>query len=300
MTIRELLNKAEKKLPKSTSPNLDAEVLLSHVLDKPKTYLLANPNDQISPKTEKQFSTLVARRQSGWPVPYITNQKEFYGRKFFVDKNVLIPRPETEELVELAIKTLKNKKNLKILDIGTGSGNIIISLARNLESNTIARSEATKQSNPRSPRGLRPLAMVNLYFASDTSKAALKVAKKNAKLHKTSILFKQSDILKGWKDQSFDVIIANLPYLEKETDSSTKFEPKTALIAKKKGLALYEDLFTQVSTLSPQPSTLFLEIGHDQGKQIKKLAARLLPAFETKIYKDLSKFDRYAMLKSQT
>jgi release factor glutamine methyltransferase len=152
----------------------------------------------------------------------------------------------------------------------------------------------------------KKLGAKNRYFASDISPAALKVAKKNAEHHKTHVLFKQSDILKAWKNQHFDIIIANLPYLDRETDASTKFEPKLALIADKKGLAVIEELFkTLPSTLRPHPSVLFLEIGHDQGEALKKLAKKYLPAspeggpaFETKIYKDLSGHARYAIIQS--
>lgn len=273
MTIHELINLATKKLSKvSTSPSLDGEVLLSHVLDKPKEYLLANPDKQINPKIEKQFKILLTRRATGWPVSYITKTKEFGKLQLYVDKNVLIPRPETEGLVELVLKMIDRNKPLRILDIGTGSGNIIISLAK-----------------------LLPIAS-SLFFASDISPKALAVAKKNAKLHKAKITFKQGSLLKPWSKQRFDVIVANLPYLEKETDPSTRFEPKGALIAKKKGLGLFEEFFNQLYTLSPIPYTLFLEIGLTQGPAIKKLAKKFLPDFQTKIYKDLFGKTRYVVL----
>ena len=271
MTISEALNKATKKLSQGTSPALDAEVLLSHLLDRPKEYLHINSDKQLSSKIEKQYFELVARRNSGWPVAYIRNNKEFFGLEFYVDKNVLIPRPETEELVGSIIDALKDKSGLNILDIGTGSGCIIISLAKNLARN-------------------------NQYFASDISQPALRIAKKNTTNHKVKVSFKQSDLLTNWKNQRFNVIVANLPYLTKRTHASTKFEPTNALIAANKGLSLFEKLFKQIPSLKPLPSTLFLEIGHDQSESIKKLAAKLLPAYETKISKDLSGRVRFASL----
>ncbi len=281
MTIRESLIQAAKKLKKSksASPELDAEVLLSYVLNKSKADIFGLMAKRVEKGREKKFFNLINKRALGWPVAYLTKEKEFYGLKFYVDKNVLIPRPETEGLVELILEKLKSpafakastdrQKNLKILDIGTGSGCIAVSLAKNLPGK---------------------------FFASDVSSVAIKIAKKNAKLHKVAIIFKQGSLLEPWKNQNFDIIIANLPYLTKRTDPSTKFEPTKALIGAKKGLALFEELFKQVYHLSPITYNLFLEIGHDQSKQIKKLAKIYLPEFETKISKDLSGRARFAVL----
>ncbi len=285
MTIHELTKLAIKKLPLGNntparsgkrsvsggSPALDGEVLLSFVLGKPKEYLAINPKKKVDEKIEKKYLTLLNRRLLGWPVAYLVKEKEFYNLKFYVDKRVLIPRPETEGLVDLVLEKVKNKKSkLKILDIGTGSGNIIISL--------------TKKTR------------THQYFGSDLSPKALLVAKKNARLHKTKVTFKQGDLLEPWKNKSFDILIANLPYLHRESDPSTKFEPKGALIAAKKGLALYEKLFKQIRPLEKPPQFIFLEIGRDQGRLIKKLAKKFLPAYETKIHKDLFGRTRFAIL----
>jgi release factor glutamine methyltransferase len=283
MTIHDLIKIAKKKLTNSTSPVLDGEVLLSFVLKKPKEYLLANPKKQITGRLEKTYFRLINKRLLGWPVAYLVKHKEFYGLDFYVDRHVLIPRPETEGLIELALDQIKNlreqlktDKPLKILDLGTGSGCIIISLA--------------KYNDTRYP-GPRPR-----FFASDISPQAIKVARKNAKTHNTKVTFAEGSLVAPWGNQKFDIIVANLPYLNRETDPSTKYEPKGALIAAKKGLALYEQLFRQIRSLSPLPSTLLLEIGRDQGHLIKKLAQKYLPAYETKIYKDLFGRTRYASL----
>ncbi|MBX4205472.1 MAG: peptide chain release factor N(5)-glutamine methyltransferase [Candidatus Doudnabacteria bacterium] len=275
MTIHDLLKLAAKKLTNSTSRELDGEVLLSYVLKKPKEYLFANPYKKIAPKLEKTYLRLINRRLLGWPVAYLVKHKEFFGLDFYVDKNVLIPRPETEGLVELALDTLKiENRKWKILDVGTGSGCIIISLAKNLSS-------------------LHPAPSI-LSFASDISPQAIKIAKKNAKKYKVKVTFGDGNLLEPWGGEKFDVIVANLPYLSRETDASTKYEPKGALIAAKKGLKLYEELFKQASRLQPQTSHLFLEIGRDQGRLIKNLAKKYLPDYRTKTYKDLFGRTRYA------
>ncbi len=304
MTIRELVKLGIKKLSKiSDSAPLDTEVLLSHVLDQPKEYLVTNPNQTVDSKLEKKFLTLLSRRRSAWPVAYLTHQKEFYGLRFYVDKNVLIPRPETEGLVDLVLQYYKNvrstksvvHKKINILDLGTGSGCIAITLAKFFSppfKGEIKRGSQRDETSP-SP-SLKGGVSV---FASDISYKGISVAKKNAKLHQVQITFKQGSLLKPWKNQHFDIIVANLPYLATRTHASTKFEPTSALIASKKGLGLYQKFFEQIaSPLYPHPSTLFLEIGSDQAQQIKKLAAKLLPDYQIKLFKDLSGQSRYAVL----
>jgi release factor glutamine methyltransferase len=200
MTIQELIQIAIKKLKNSTpastrrdlsrsrrggSPELDGEVLLSFVLKKPKEYLFAHPKKQVDPKSEKAYLRLINNRLLGWPVAYLTKHKEFFGLDFYVDKNVLIPRPETEGLVELVLGSLKiENRKLKILDIGTGSGCIIISLAKSLYN-------------------LQPKTY-NLFYASDISRQAIKIARKNAKTHKTKVAFGVGNLLKPWGDENFD------------------------------------------------------------------------------------------------
>ncbi len=287
MIARELINQAANKLKnKSTSPSLDAEVLLAFVWKKSKEYLAANFTESVPKRIEKQFQSLIAKRAKSWPVAYLVGEKYFYGLKFRVNQNVLIPRPVTEELVEMALEKLKilNYK-LKILDIGTGSGCIIISVAKALEKRTAELVSASELNDSEINSGFR-------YFASDISTKALAIAKQNARFHKAKITFKQGSLLEPWKDQQFNIIIANLPYLPKRTDASTKFEPTQALVAKKQGLALIEKLFKQ----SREPRLIFLEIGHDQGSAIKKLAAKLLPAYKVQIIRDFTKQTRFAIL----
>jgi len=283
MTIHDLIKLAIKKLPlgNNTSPALDGEVLLSYVLKKPKEYLATHPKQQVAGKPEKQYLKLLNRRILGWPVAYLVKHKEFFGLDFYVDKNVLIPRPETEGLAELVVQKIKDlslkikdKRPLKILDLGTGSGCIIISIAKKV---------GTMDYN---------------FFASDISAKALVVARKNAKKHKVKVQFKIGNLLDPWKNKNLDIIVANLPYLHRETDPSTKFEPIGALVAAKKGIGLYEQLLKNISGISKKPKYIFLEIGRDQGSIIKKLAYKFLPAFKTQIYKDLWGKNRYAIISS--
>lgn len=319
MTIQKALSIGYRKLKNtSDSPTLDAEVLFSYALKKPKEHLLVHMNRQVNAKQEKKFLNLIKKRKEGWPVAYLIFEKEFFGLEFYVNKNVLIPRPETETLVEIVVKQINMtyfarprilRSGLKILDLGTGSGCIIISLAKSLSL---------------FPPSLFPLS----YFASDISQKALAVAKKNAKFHKVKVTFKQGDLLKPWlarrpvlrsseseggslgeggKNEHFDVIVANLPYLARLEDPSTEFEPRRALVSGKGGLALYEKLFKQISSLrevrsfdrttkQSQPKYIFVEFHPLQATQIKKLAKKYLPKFKVEFKKDLTKRVRFALL----
>lgn len=293
MTIKEALKLHE-----------DAPILLSFVLKKDKVFLFACPEKKLRIRKLRSLRILLKKRSLGWPVAYLTGHKEFYGLDFLVTPDVLIPRPETESLVDLvcAIFVRSQKSSAKILDIGTGSGCIIIALG-----NRLGDPKSIPDQSPGQGSGLR-------FFASDISKAALRVAQKNAKRHKVKITFKQGSLLLPWKNQRFDVIIANLPYgwraWKNNTSAETKglkFEPQNALFAKKQGLELIEKLFAQLShlrgvrssdrtTKQSYPKTVFVEFDPRQTLQIKKLAAKLLPEYKLNLFMDLAGKRRFASL----
>lgn len=265
---------------------------MSYVLKKPKESLFVHMDKYVPPKKQRKFLSLISKRQKGWPVAYLTGQKEFFGLNFSVNKNVLIPRPETEGLIELIlekIKDIKDNEPLSILDIGTGSGCIVIALAKTLLANS---HELDHQ-----------------YFGSDISKTSLLVAKKNARQHAIKIMFKPGSLLEPWKNQNFDVIVANLPYGWKEWKNNTsaetiglKFEPQQALFTENQGLALYEKLFKQIrsySQIRPFVNSIFFEFDPRQTKQIKKLASKILPEYNIEIKKDLAGKNRFACLSLQ-
>ncbi len=266
MTIQQALNTATKKLSKSsTSPALDAEMLLAFCLKQTRTYILVHMDKNVTPTVAKRYNKLVNLRANGWPVAYLTGHREFFGLDLIVNKHVLIPRPWTEALVYDSIRTLQKYSGLNILDVGTGSGAIIIALAKTLGKK-------------------------NKYFASDISQEALAVAKKNAKKFNVSITFKNSDLLEKW-GKEFDVVTANLPYLVKETNISTKHEPKLALLSKNNGLEHYENLINQLSKWKKHPKFLFIESEPHQKNKLKQLIKKSLPKTYFKITSDSSAFN---------
>ena len=296
MTILQILNYATNKVKEtSDSPSLDAEVLLSHVLDESKEHLLTNPNRVITPKQEKQFKILLARRLKNWPVAYLTNQKEFFGLKFYVDVNVLIPRPETELLVDEVLKyhTLHPKPLGKaassaytLLDIGTGAGNIAISIAKNLS--------------------LHPWGGKLNIIATDVSAKALKVARQNAKLHgvENQITFVHSDLLIGPNfthlgrssqigKVSPDIIVTNLPYIPSARipylDPSVKdFEPLVALDGGEDGFDLYRKLFAQIKQKKWNPKLIVGEIDYTHGELAVNEALKFFPNAAVEVKTDLA------------
>jgi len=288
MTIREILIKTGSTY--NLSP-LDMGILLSLALVKPKEYILAHPEKKISSVQIKKYHSFAKRRSVGEPIAYIAGKKEFFGLDFIVDKNVLIPRPETELLVENAIEKIKNAKcdmPNTIIDVGTGSGNIIISIAKNIPS------KIKNKTN---------------FYAVDISKKSLEVAKENAKKNKIDqkIKFIQSNLLEYFqplveKNKKFKniLIIANLPYVSPKiynaNKNNLKFEPKTALLSRNNGLDHYIKLFKQVRLLFTVHCSLILEFSPEQKSEISRIITRYLPKAKAEFFKDLAGRWRVAVL----
>jgi release factor glutamine methyltransferase len=257
MEYQKVLKETEEKFRQADieTADLDTLILLSFVIKKPKEFILAHPEITLTKAQEKQFLTLAKKRSKRFPLAYIIGYKEFYGRKFVVNKDVLIPRPETEKIVELALNYINEKilnhhariarcaceslragvqddNSVSILDIGTGSGCIAITLALELEeypafATNYAEATLVKKSYAGLPAGKK---LTYKIIASDISTKALAVAKLNAKkLKASSISFVKSDLFKNIKTK-FDIIVTDLPYVEKEEiKNELNFEPQLAL-----------------------------------------------------------------------
>jgi release factor glutamine methyltransferase len=278
MTIRQLLRNSK------LSP-LDAEILLSFVLKKLKEYFLAHPEKKLSQQQIRKFNSLLLRRILGEPVAYLIGQKEFFGLDFLVDKNVLIPRPETEFLVEASLQQIRNNELgiMNVIDIGTGSGNIIISISKNV-----------------------PAAMRNKinFYATDISSKALIVARKNAKVHGVEklITFSKSDLLEYFLKKKAileekTIIIANLPYVSpifyKKHFQSLRFEPKSALLSFESGLKHYNQLLKEIQKAIrianfQLPFSVILEISPEQKSALQKIVKGGFPKASIDFQKDLA------------
>ena len=249
------LKNAEDILKKSQIPSwrLDAEILLAEVLRKDRSELIIRNNLKISNKKAFTFNRYIDRRKKFEPVAYILNNKEFFSLDFFVNKNSLIPRPETELMVEKAVKIYKNK-NPNVLDIGTGSGCIIISVLRHL---------------PKS-RGI----------GLDISNDAIKVAKFNSerllKVYNKRIKFMNLSIEKLSNNRIFDLILANPPYINSKdirnlSKDIKRYEPKIALDGGKDGLDVIKKVIYKSFKILKHNGTLAIEIGNNQYFAVSKL-----------------------------
>lgn len=271
-TVGSIVKRATEILKErgSKSPRLDAELLLVHSLklrDRVELYL--NFDRPLTEREVEDYRQLVKRRAKGEPVAYITGKKEFFGFEFKVRKGVLIPRPETETLVEEALKLIKGKKGLKVVDVGTGSGCIAITVCK------LTKGE-------------------NTIIGVDVSEEALKVAKENVENLKCKVHLIRTSLLNGLKGP-FDAIISNPPYVaagDKRVEREVlKYEPKIALFAGKSGLEFIEKLVKESHKKLKEGGFLALEFGEGQGKEVKELLSEA--GFkEVRIIKDLSGKER--------
>lgn len=273
---------------------LDASILLAYVLAKPRVYLNTWPEKVLNQGQIAMFEVLLNKRLNGEPIAYITGQKEFFSLMFKVNKYTLIPRPETEVLVEYILEKFKNKDNLNILDLGTGSGCIAIALAKasnnqNLNWNIIA---------------------------IDKSAQALEIAKENQKLNKAdNIKFLESDWFSCFENQNnkntyFDCIVSNPPYLaQSELNNDLTYEPASALVANNNGLSDIELIITKAKDYLTPEGILIIEHGADQRDVIENLLKNLLDQVSDdlssktnnnykkyKFIKDYSNLDRAVIL----
>ena len=273
-TIQTILVKHRKKIA-----SLDLELLIAHEIKKTREFILAHPEFKLSKIQLAQLESKISRRINTEPLAHIVGHKEFYGLDFKINQHTLIPRPETELLIEEVLKTIPkiNFAKLNLIDIGTGSGNIIISLAKNLND-----------------------AKIN-YFGTDISDDALKIAKYNAKKHEQEkIKFIKSDLLKSilknkkyFSVENKIILVANLPYLSKKIYSTTtsnvkNFEPKSALYSSELGLNHYRKLFEQIKKQANKSNihSVFLEFSPEQKKTLNILVKKMLPLAKIRFQKD--------------
>ncbi|MCK5050508.1 MAG: peptide chain release factor N(5)-glutamine methyltransferase [Candidatus Cloacimonetes bacterium] len=267
--MRKLLDWLTAQLKKNeiTSPKQNAETIISHVLQMKRLDIYLQPEKEISEAQLKIILEITTRRKKHEPLQYILGETEFYGYKFKVSNSVLIPRPETELLVEKIIHEEKNIDN--ILDIGTGSGAIIIALAKNLDTENID--------------------------AVDISESALKIAQQNADLNNVEINFFRSDIYENITNK-YDLIISNPPYISQDEyellpKEIKDHEPRSALHAENNGLYFYKKILQNAKEHLTEFGKIYFEIGYDQAEKITGIAKE--NGFsKIQVFKDLNGFDR--------
>ncbi len=272
MTIREAWADGASRLAQASfTPQLDARLLLEFVLRREHSYLVAHGEESLDIQQKEQYERLLHRAELKEPIAYLLGKAPFYGLMFRVSSDVLIPRPETEQLVDKVLEWAGQHEVATIVDVGTGSGCIAISLAREL-----------------------PKANVT---AVDISVGALAVARENGqRLAPGAIQFVQGDLLEGVV-KPVDVIVANLPYVADSewsmVDDGVKwYEPSLALGGGEDGLDLIRLLLQQAPAMLRSGGALFLEIGFQQGPAIERLARVYFPTAITTVFPDYAGHDR--------
>lgn len=255
-SIANLILQGQKLLTVSSdSAKLDVEILISLVLNKPRSYLLTWPEKELSDEQSLEFKHLLFRRAQGEPIAYITGEKEFWSLPFAVSKATLIPRPDTETLVELVLELYSDNKAITCLDLGTGTGAIALALA---SENATWKIEAI-----------------------DYSVEAVELAQHNAKnLNLAQVAIYQSDWFSAVSEnKKFDIIVSNPPYIDGDdvnlNQGDVRFEPKSALVAMEKGLGDIKYIATKARGFLNTDGKLFFEHGFEQGHAVRAILTDL-------------------------
>jgi release factor glutamine methyltransferase len=252
MNIENILNEGISILKenKISNPQLDSEILLSNSINRDKKYIILNPKELLDSKQSEIFKNLIERRKKGEPVAYLINKKEFWKDEFFVNKDVLIPRPDTELIIEQVLKIYSRDEQLQVLDIGTGSGCILLSILKE-----------------------RP----NFYGTGiDISKKSINVSKFNAKqlnlMNKVKFFNSSVD---NFKIGKYDLVVSNPPYIEllnlKYLEKDVNFEPKLALSGGLDGFSKIRKVIRKAKTLIKKNGKFILEIGFNQKNKVKEI-----------------------------
>lgn len=249
-TVRDLLQSGLRQLPETETARLDCEVLLSSALGEDRYYLYAHPDATVNERVIADFNLLLGNRSAGFPVAYLTGQKEFWSLQLAVSQDTLIPRPETELLVELALTMIPATGSFKILDLGTGSGAIAVALASE-----------------------RPDCRIT---ATDISLAALAIAQQNAQRHGlNNIHFVHSDWFSAIRAQQYTLIVSNPPYVESDhsqfISGEIRHEPRIALDGGQHGLDAYRRIIPAATAFLSNGGRLLVEHGYTQGEPVRAL-----------------------------
>ena len=274
MTLTEALKMGEAELAKNGVPEakLTAWYLFSYAFGCDRTRFFMDASSEAQTDKVDQYKSFLKRRASREPLEHIIGETEFMGLPFWVNEDVLIPRQDTETLVELVLNEHK-EKNISLLDVCTGSGCILISILKNVKDTSGC--------------------------GYDISKQAINVAKENAKLNDVSALFERSDLFEDVMESDMDVIVSNPPYIPSEVVTTlmpevVDFEPHEALDGKEDGLYFYRKIIDRCKEfLKPQGYLLF-EIGYDQGEAVSSML-RCAGFEEVRVIKDLARNDRVVM-----
>ncbi|EMR07878.1 Release factor glutamine methyltransferase [Bhargavaea cecembensis DSE10] len=274
-TAAAILAEGKKLLMEAGRESTAAELLLMDVLGISRTELLIRLRDDVGEEERERFFSGIAQMAGGTPLQYVTGREMFYGRLFTVTSDVLIPRPETEELVSGALARAERiwagKDGLNMADIGTGSGAIAVTFKLELPGTEVT--------------------------ATDISPAALRVAMRNADRLGAEVTFLEGDMAAPLTGRKWDIVLSNPPYIDPEdrsvmSDTVTGHEPHGALFAEEKGLIHYRTLAASLPALMAVPGLIGVEIGHDQGPAVREMFRAAFPDASVESVRDINGKDR--------
>ena len=257
----------------SDSARLDAEILLKYASGLSNTQLIVRDTEPLDDQTVRRVDTLVEARRKGSPIAYLTGQREFYTLNLKIDQHVLIPRPETELLVDTALKVIHSNQVLQVLDLGTGSGAIALAIAANAKNVQI--------------------------LATDIDKSAIRLANQNARIQKIpNVQFLSGDWFIPLAGKQFELIVSNPPYIDRDDphlkQGDVKSEPPHALVAADHGLADIRKIIAQAPIHLEPSGSIALEHGYNQGQAVRNLLdSNGFTGIET--LKDLNQLDRVTL-----
>jgi release factor glutamine methyltransferase len=274
-TAAAILAEGKKRLSQAGREAHAAELLLMHVLGLSRTELLISLREEIGEDEREHFFSGIAEMTAGVPLQYVTGREMFYGRLFTVTPDVLIPRPETEELVAGALlranRIWPSEQGLRMADIGTGSGAIAVTFKLERQGTEVT--------------------------ATDISPAALRVARGNAERLSAEVTFLEGDMAAPLAGRVWDIVLSNPPYIDPGdkwdmSDTVTGHEPHNALFAEEKGLAHYRTLAASLPDVMASPGLIGVEIGHDQGPAVREMFRAAFPNAAVDIIRDINGKDR--------
>lgn len=280
MSIDDLLRDATDRLSSGgyVHAGQEAEIFLKNILNQDSGWLLAHSDQLVDEATVSKLDQLVEDRLKGRPLGYILGLTKFFGWEFQTDERALIPRTETEQLLELIVKDFRRRQidGGKFLEIGTGSGVVAVSLKKFFPETEI--------------------------MATDVSDQAIELAEDNAVRLKVAVDFLTSDLLAEVPRKKFDLVVANLPYVPSQklsfaAEQILDWEPLLAIDGGEDGLKYIRPLLASIQPYLKDQARIFLEVWHTHGTALKKLIKQYLPEYELEIHKDLAGFDRFAVIR---
>ena len=280
MTFHDYINEGKERLFQAGQGEQAAQLLMVELCRKNDISLYAQMDQQIPEEIATDYLEGIHKMELGQPLGYVLGYEWFYGYDFIVNEDVLIPRPETEELVGLVLQLYDDhfsEKEVTVFDVATGSGAIGITLDKEEKNMKV--------------------------FASDISQEALEVAKKNNEHLKADVQFYQGSMLDPFikKDMHCDILVCNPPYIPQEEDmeaSVVDYEPHVALFGGDDGLRFYRELFEKADQVLNEGAILAFEMGYDQGQSLKELARQYFPNAKIMVHKDMSQKDRMLSIES--